>query len=102
MICRSFRLKHARSTNTSIQKRPVWIATVTNHRYNAKNGCKNGAKCHFAHVCSLCFQNRYWKALHLSPSEAENGRAWIGGFLELVDGCHGPWFSLEVKPEWAP
>ena len=71
-------------------------------RYNAPNGCKNGAKCHFAHVCSLCFQNRYWKALHLSPSEAENGRAWIGGFLELVDGCHGPWFSLEVKPEWAP
>ena len=37
-------------------------------RYNAPNGCKNGAKCHFAHVCSLCFQNRYWKALHLSPS----------------------------------
>ena len=35
----------------------MWIATVTNHRYNAKNGCKNGAKCHFAHVCSLCFQN---------------------------------------------
>ena len=26
-------------------------------RYNAPNGCKNGAKCHFAHVCSLCFQN---------------------------------------------
>ncbi|CAE7941125.1 unnamed protein product, partial [Symbiodinium sp. KB8] len=23
-------------------------------RYNAK-GCKNGAKCHFAHVCMLCF-----------------------------------------------
>ena len=22
--------------------------------------------------------------------------AWIGGFLEMVPGCHGPWFSLEV------
>ena len=24
-------------------------------RYNAKGGCKKGAKCHFTHVCSLCF-----------------------------------------------
>ena len=36
-------------------------------------------------------------ALHRS-----NGHAWIGGFLELVDWCQGFWFSLEVKPEWAP
>ena len=35
-------------------------------------------------------------------AKAEDGRAWIGGFLELVDGCQGPWFSLEVTPEWAP
>ena len=26
-------------------------------RYNAK-GCKNGDKCHFAHVCMLCFGKR--------------------------------------------
>ena len=24
-------------------------------RYNAKGGCKKGAKCHFTHVCSICF-----------------------------------------------
>ena len=24
-------------------------------RYNAKGGCKKGDKCHFTHVCSLCF-----------------------------------------------
>ena len=32
-----------------------------------------------------------------TDAKAEAGRAWIGGFLELVDGCQGPWFSLEVK-----
>ncbi|CAE7255812.1 unnamed protein product, partial [Symbiodinium microadriaticum] len=32
---------------------------------------------------------------------AEAGRAWIGGFLELVGGCQGPWFSLEVVDSWA-
>ena len=37
-----------------------------------------------------------------TDAKAKDGRAWIGGFLELVDGCHGPWFSLEVKPTWAP
>ena len=31
-----------------------------------------------------------------TDAKAEAGRAWIGGFLELVDGCQGPWFSLEV------
>ena len=25
-------------------------------RYNSKQGCKKGAKCHFAHVCTVCFQ----------------------------------------------
>ena len=24
-------------------------------RYNGKGGCKQGAKCHFVHVCMLCF-----------------------------------------------
>ena len=24
-------------------------------RYNSKSGCKKGEKCHFAHVCTLCF-----------------------------------------------
>ena len=37
-----------------------------------------------------------------TDAKAENGHAWIGGFLELVDWCQGFWFSLEVKPEWAP
>ena len=32
-----------------------------------------------------------------TDAKAEDGRAWIGGFLELVDGCQGPWFSLEVQ-----
>ena len=37
-----------------------------------------------------------------TDAKAEDGRAWIGGFFEPVDGCQGPWFSLEVTPEWAP
>ncbi|OLP78408.1 hypothetical protein AK812_SmicGene41416 [Symbiodinium microadriaticum] len=37
-----------------------------------------------------------------TDAKAEAGRAWIGGFLELVDGCEGPWFSLEVLESWAP
>ena len=37
-----------------------------------------------------------------TDAKAEDGRAWIGGFFELVDGCQGTWFSLEVTPEWAP
>ncbi|CAE7879974.1 unnamed protein product, partial [Symbiodinium necroappetens] len=37
-----------------------------------------------------------------TDAKAETGRAWIGGFLELVDGCQGPWFSLEVVESWAP
>ena len=27
-------------------------------RYNSKGGCKKGAKCHFTHVCSICFGPR--------------------------------------------
>ena len=26
----------------------------------------------------------------------------MGGFLEIVPGCQGPWFSLEVDRSWAP
>ena len=37
-----------------------------------------------------------------TDAKAANGRAWIGGFLEMVPGCHGPWFSLEVTRDWAP
>ena len=37
-----------------------------------------------------------------TDAKAEASRAWIGGFLELVDGCQGPWFSLEVEKSWAP
>ena len=37
-----------------------------------------------------------------TDAKAEAGRAWIRGFLELVDGCQGPWFSLEVVYSWAP
>ena len=37
-----------------------------------------------------------------TDAKAEDGRAWIGGFFEPVDGCQGPWFSLEVTSEWAP
>ena len=33
-------------------------------------------------------------------AEAEDGRAWVGGFLEIVPGCQGPWFSLEVDRSW--
>ena len=25
-----------------------------------------------------------------TDAKAEDGRAWIGGFFELVDGCQGP------------
>ena len=37
-----------------------------------------------------------------TDAKAEAGRAWVGGLLELVDGCQGPWFSLEVVESWAP
>ena len=37
-----------------------------------------------------------------TDAKAEEGRAWIGGFLELVPGCQGPWFSREVEADWAP
>ena len=37
-----------------------------------------------------------------TDAKAEAGRAWIGGFLELIDGCQGPWFSLEVVEGWVP
>ena len=33
--------------------------------------------------------------------KAEDGKAWIGGFLEVCPGCQGPWFSLEVEKDWA-
>ena len=36
-----------------------------------------------------------------TDAKAEDGRAWIGVFLELVPGCQGPWFSLEVTKDWA-
>ena len=29
-------------------------------------------------------------------AKAEDGRAWVGGFLEIVPGCQGPWFSLTI------
>ena len=37
-----------------------------------------------------------------TDAKAEDGRAWVGGFLEIVPGCQGPWFSLEVDSSWAP
>ena len=37
-----------------------------------------------------------------TDAKAEDGRAWIGGFLEISLGCQGPWFSLEVEKGWAP
>ena len=36
-----------------------------------------------------------------TDAKAENGRAWIGGFLEISPGQPGPWFSLEVEKSWA-
>eukprot|EP00439_Symbiodinium_sp_Y106_P077224 s2154_g16.t1 len=61
----------------------------------------------------LCFASIAldWERPFLGPlhawssavqGKAEASRAWIGGFLELVDGCQGPWFSLEVEKSWAP
>ena len=37
-----------------------------------------------------------------TDAKAENGRAWIGGFLEISAGRPGPWFSLEIERYWAP
>ena len=37
-----------------------------------------------------------------TDAKAEDGRAWIGGFLEISPICQGPWFSLEVEKDWAP
>ena len=37
-----------------------------------------------------------------TDAKAADGRAWIGDFLEIVEGCQGPWFSLEVTESWAP
>ena len=37
-----------------------------------------------------------------TDAKAADGRAWVGGFLDIVEGCQGPWFSLEVTESWAP
>ena len=37
-----------------------------------------------------------------TDAKAEDGRAWIGGFLEILPGCQGPYFSLEVEKDWVP
>ena len=37
-----------------------------------------------------------------TDAKAAEGRAWIGGFLEVVEGCQGPWFSLEVTEKLGP
>ena len=37
-----------------------------------------------------------------TDAKAEDGRAWIGGFLDISPGCQGPCFSLEVEKGWAP
>ena len=37
-----------------------------------------------------------------TDAKAQDGRAWVGGFLEIVPGCQGPWFSLKVDRSWAP
>ena len=37
-----------------------------------------------------------------TDAKAADGRAWVGGFLEVVEGCQGPWFSLEVTESLAP
>ena len=34
----------------------------------------------------------------LTDAKAEDGRAWV----EIVPGCQGPWFSLQVDKSWAP
>ena len=36
-----------------------------------------------------------------TDAKVEDGRAWIGGFLQIVPGCQGSWFSLEVDKTWA-
>ena len=37
-----------------------------------------------------------------TDAKAEDGRAWIGGFVEKNPECEGPWFSLEAEKGWAP
>ena len=37
-----------------------------------------------------------------ADAKAEDGQAWVGGFLEIVPGCQGPWFSFEVDRSWTP
>ena len=37
-----------------------------------------------------------------TDAKAEDGRAWVGSFLEIVPGCQGPWFSLKFDRSWAP
>ena len=31
-----------------------------------------------------------------TDAKAENERAWTGDFFEMVPGCQGPYFSLEI------
>ena len=38
--------------------------------------------------------------LVFTDAKAEDGRAWIGGFLDISPACQGPWFSLEVEKGW--
>ena len=41
------------------------------------------------------------RLLFVTDAKAEDGRAGVGGFLGMVPGYHGPWFSLEVTRDWA-
>ena len=48
-----------RSSEDSGSLIPPWTLVLQYEhacfRYNGKGGCKQGAKCHFVHVCMLCF-----------------------------------------------
>ena len=46
---------------------PVWQGLL-----RAKGGCKKGAKCHFTHVCSLCFGQRPRHQCTAAASKAAN------------------------------
>ena len=37
-------------------------------RYNGKGGCKQGAKCHFVHVCMLCFGKHPLRSARRRPA----------------------------------
>ena len=50
-------------------------------RYNSKGGCKQGDKCHFSHVCTLCFAKRSSYQCKANKNDRQGAAATWPGLL---------------------